>query len=54
MLRTFAYIRVSKYNQETDNHIGGIEAVGFSIVPNLGEEPRTCSASFQHIIRAMQ
>ena len=21
-----------------------------SIVPNLGEEPRTCSASFQHII----
>lgn len=31
MSRTFAYIRVSKYNQETENQIGEIEAAGFSI-----------------------
>jgi hypothetical protein len=29
----------------------GIKALGdgYFIVPNLGEKPRTCSASFQHI-----
>ena len=31
MSRTFAYIRVSKYNQETKNQIGEIEDAGFSI-----------------------
>ena len=34
MSRTFAYIRVSTGNQETDNQVGEIEAAGFSIEPH--------------------
>lgn len=34
MSRTFAYIRVSKYSQDTDNQIGEIEASGFSVEPH--------------------
>jgi len=34
MSRTFAYIRVSKYSQDTDNQIGEIETAGFSVEPH--------------------
>lgn len=34
MSRTFAYIRVSTGNQETDNQVGEIEASGFFIEPH--------------------
>jgi putative DNA-invertase from lambdoid prophage Rac len=34
MSRTFAYIRVSKYSQDSDNQIGEIETAGFSVEPH--------------------
>jgi putative DNA-invertase from lambdoid prophage Rac len=34
MSRTFAYVRVSTFEQETQNHVMEIAAAGFSVAPH--------------------